>query len=73
VVRGNGDYMVTLLHGAASSTNGSDPWSASSPTTGRSQKEPPSCYLYQLDRAYRHRVGLRFGSGRPGVQRYTLV
>jgi hypothetical protein len=34
LISGNGDYMVTLLPGASSSTNGSDPWSASAPTAG---------------------------------------
>jgi hypothetical protein len=33
-VRGNGDYVVTLLPGASSSTNGADPWGPSAPTSG---------------------------------------
>jgi hypothetical protein len=33
-VRGNGDFVVTLLPGASSSTNGSDPWGPSAPTSG---------------------------------------
>lgn len=34
LVKGNGDYRVTLLSGAASATNGADPWGPSAPTVG---------------------------------------
>lgn len=33
-VYGNGDYIVTLLPGASSSTDGSNPWGPSAPVTG---------------------------------------
>lgn len=34
LVNGNGDYVVALFPGATSSTNGSNPWGATAPTTG---------------------------------------
>jgi hypothetical protein len=34
LVKGNGDYIVTLFPKASSSTNGANPWGPTAPTTG---------------------------------------
>jgi hypothetical protein len=47
MVNGNGDYIVSLLPGAASATDGSVPFSAGSPTTGPLAEGASLVVIYQ--------------------------